>query len=130
MSVSNLSCSELVSKIGVPEVNAEFDKRFKAIFETLRDLTSAYTRDSSLTEWVMPLEDEWLAAQDQYKTVIHMALLNGNTRLVHWLIYSGCSINILDGIGQTPLAIALHMGHTITTNLFWNVEHQFETVSF
>ena len=100
MSVSNLSWSELVSKIGVPEVNAELDKRFKAIFETLRGLTSAYTSDSSLTERVMALKDEWLAAQDQYKrTVIHMASLNGNTRLVCCLIYSGCPINIRDGIG-------------------------------
>ena len=115
MSVSNLSWSELVSKIGVPEVNAELDKRFKAIFETLRDLTSAYTSDSSLTERVMALKDEWLAARNQYeRTVIHMASLNGNTRLVRCLIYSGCPINIRDGIGQTPLTIALHMGHTIT----------------
>ena len=115
MSVSNLSWSELVSKIEVPEVNAELDKRFKAIFETLRDLTSAYTSDSSLTERVMALKDEWLAARDQYeRTVIHMASLNGNTRLVRCLIYSGCPINIRDGIGQTPLTIALHMGHTIT----------------
>ncbi len=113
MTTSNLSWSELVSKIGIPEVNAELDKRFKAIYETLRDLTSAYTSDGSLTECVMAFKDEWLAARDQYeRTVIHMA--SYNTRLVRCLIYSGCLINIRDGIGQTPLTIALHMGHTIT----------------
>ncbi len=115
MTTSNLSWSELVSKIGVPEVNAELDKRFKAIYEILRDLTSAYTSDGSLTERVIAFKDEWLAARDQYeRTIIHMASLNGNTRLVRCLIYSGCPINIRDGIGQTPLTIALHMGHTIT----------------
>ena len=115
MNTSNLSWLELISQSGIPEVNAELDKRFKAIFETLRDLTSAYTSDGSLTERVMAFKGEWLAARDQYeRTVIRMASLNGNTRLVRCLIYSGCPINIRDGIGQTPLTVTLHMGHTIT----------------
>ena len=40
--------------------------------------------------------------------------MNGNTRLVRGLIYSGCPVNIRDGIGQTPLTHALHMGQTAT----------------
>ena len=46
--------------------------------------------------------------------MIHLASLNGNTRLVRCLVHSGCPINIRDGIGQTALTLALHMGHTIT----------------
>lgn len=45
---------------------------------------------------------------------MHMASMQGNTRLVGCLVYSGCPINIRDGIGQTPLTLALHMGHTAT----------------
>ena len=40
--------------------------------------------------------------------------MNGNTRLVCGLTYSGCPVNIRDGIGQTPLALALHMDQTVT----------------
>ena len=40
--------------------------------------------------------------------------MNGNTRLVRGLVYSGCPVNIRDGIGQTPWTLALHMGQTVT----------------
>lgn len=63
----------------------------------------------------MDLKSDWLPARDQYeRTVIHLASMNGNTRLVRSLAYSGCPINIRDGIGQTPLTLALHQGHSIT----------------
>ena len=115
MSLDSLNWSELITKIGVTEVNKELDKRFKSIFETLRDITSVYISDASLTERIISLKPEWLPARDQYeRAVIHLASLNGNTRLVRCLVHSGCPINIRDGIGQTPLTLALHMGHTIT----------------
>ena len=115
MSLDSLTWSALISSIGVTEVNEELDRRFKSIFETLRDLTSVYISDASLTERIKSLKPEWLPARDQYeRAVIHLASLNGNTRLVRCLINSGCPINIRDGIGQTPLTLALHMGHTIT----------------
>ena len=85
------------------------------MFEILCDLTSVYISDASLTEHVISLKTEWLPARDQYKkAVIHLTWLNGNTRLVQCLVHSGCLTNIQDGIGQTPLTLALHMGHTIT----------------
>ena len=115
MSLDSLTWSALISGIGVTEINEELDRRFKSIFETLRDLTSVYISDASLTERIKSLKLEWLPARNQYeRAVIHLASLNGNTRLVRCLIYSGCPINIRDGIGQTPLTLALHMGHTIT----------------
>ena len=63
----------------------------------------------------MALKSQWLPARDQYeRAVIHLASMNGNTRLVRGLIYSGCPVNIRDGIGQTPLTLALHMDQTVT----------------
>ena len=113
--MDKLDWKELVSDIGLSEVNVELDKRFRNIFETLRALTSVYGSDSSLTERVLASKSDWLPARDQYKrTVLHMASMNGNTRLVRSLAYCGCPINIRDGIGQAPLTLALHMGHTIT----------------
>ena len=113
--MDNLSWSQLVSKIGLKEVNTELDKRFNCLFEKLRDLTSVYTNDASLVERICSTKNEWLPASDQYKrAVLHVASLNGNTRLVRGLVFSGCPINVRDGIGQTPLTLALHMGHTIT----------------
>ena len=83
MSLDRLNWSELISKIGVTEFNKELDKRFLSIFETLRDLTSVYISDASLTERVKSLKTEWLPARDQYeRAVIHLASLNGNTRFV------------------------------------------------
>ena len=118
MNIDNLQWSELICKIGLQEVNKILDKRFEYIFTTLRDLASVFTSDRTLTERVSALKDEWFPARDQYeRSVIHLASLNGNTRLVRCLVYSGCPINIRDGIGQTPLTLALHMGHTITAKV-------------
>ena len=113
--MENPNWKELVSNIGLSEVNAELDKRFESTFKTLRDIASVCTTDNSLIERVIALKADWLPARDQYeRTVIHLASMNGNTRLVRGLIYSGCPVNIRDGIGQTPLTLALHMGQTVT----------------
>ena len=58
MSLDRLNWSELRSKIGVTEFNKELDKHFLSIFETLRDLTSVYISDASLTECVKSLKTE------------------------------------------------------------------------
>ena len=51
-------------------------------------------------------------AIDQYeRTVLHVAALNGNSRLVCSLINAGANISSKDGIGQTALTLALHMEH-------------------
>jgi hypothetical protein len=42
---------------------------------------------------------------------LHLAALNGNTKLVVGLINSGARINARDGIGQTALTLALHKEH-------------------
>ena len=43
--------------------------------------------------------------------VLHLAALNGNTRLVVGLIQCGARINAQDGIGQTALTLAHHKEH-------------------
>ena len=115
MNMDDVDWSQLICKIGLKEINETLDKRFKTIFETLRDISSVYTNDSYLIERLCSIKDEWFHARDQYeRSVIHVASLNGNTRLVRCLVYAGCPINGRDGIGQTPLTLALHSGHTIT----------------
>jgi ankyrin repeat protein len=94
MTMNNLDWPQLIAKIGLKEANTELDNRFNHIFATLRDLVSA--------------------ARDQYeRSVLHVASLNGKTRLVRCLIFSGCPINIRDGIDQTALTLALHGVHTL-----------------
>jgi ankyrin repeat protein len=113
--MNNLDWPQLIAKIGLKEANTELDNRFNHIFATLRDLVSACASDAYLSERITALKGQWLPARDQYEqSVLHVASLNGNTRLVRSLIFSGCPINIRDGIDQTALTLALHGGHTPT----------------
>lgn len=50
-----------------------------------------------------------------------LAAMSGNTRLVRGLVYAGAKINEEDGIGQTPLTLALHKGHTFTAKFLVDV---------
>jgi ankyrin repeat protein len=114
----NLDWPQLICKIGIKDVNKELDKRFNSVFGILRDIASVSTSDNYLTERINSLKATWFPARDQYeRSVLHVASLNGNTRLVRCLVYSGCPINLKDGIGQTPLTLALHMGHTVTAKV-------------
>jgi ankyrin repeat protein len=118
MNMDETSWSDLICKIGLKDENDELDKRFKVLYATLRDITSVYITDKSLTERITAIKKQWLPARDQYvRTVLHIAAMNGNTRLVRCLVYSGGLINIQDGIGQTPLTLALHMDHTATAKV-------------
>ena len=117
--MDDLYWSQLICKMGLKEVNKTLDKHFETIFETLRDISSVYTNDSSLIERLCSIRSEWLHARDQYeRSVLHVASLNGNTWLVRCLVYAGCPIDTRDGIGQTPLTLTLHSGHTITAKVF------------
>lgn len=111
---SSYTWDGLREKIGLEGANAELDKRITGIFNTLRDITSV-TSMNSLTQKVRELKYSWFPAIDQYeRTILHLAALNGNTRLVCALVDSGARINAKDGIGQSPLTLALHMDHSNT----------------
>ena len=110
------SCTwdDLREKIGLQGANAELDRRISGIFNTLRDITSVSSKNS-MTHKVRELKYSWFPAIDQYeRMILHLAALNGNTRLVCALVDSGARINAKDGIGQTPLNLALHMTHSNT----------------
>ena len=71
-----------------------------------------------LTHKVRELKYSWFPTIDQYeRTILHLAALNGNTRLICALVDSGARINAKDGIGHFPLTLALHMGHPNTAKL-------------
>ena len=111
----NASWDFLFGKIGIKDVNSELDDRFGKLLKTLRDLTSVTTNTSSLSVRIRALKDDWIQAKDQYlRTVLHVAAMDGNTRLCQALVHSGAFVNELDGIGQTPLTLALHKGHVST----------------
>ena len=113
--LSNSSWLVLVSNIGREEVNKELDKRSKAVFNNLCDLTSLCSSDESLFARILSIRDDWLPVRDQCeRNVVHMAAFKGNTRLVQCLVYSGAPLNEMDGIGQTPLTLSLHKGHANT----------------
>ena len=119
---SNSSWSDLVTQIGLVEVNEELDKRVKAVYETLYDLTTVCSSNCSLFERITALMDTWHPEKDKYeRNVVHFAAVNGNTRLVRVLIYAGCPINERDGIGQTALTLALHKGHANTAKFLIGV---------
>ena len=57
-----------------------------------------FTEDSLTREWTTPL---------------HVAVVGGHARTVHWLITeAGCCVHRKDSSGQTPLDIALRVGKT------------------
>ena len=115
------SWSELLPEIGVPEVNKELDERTKLIFDGLRHLASLCRRDNDLIQRVKAQSVEWLPARDQYlRSILHLAAFQGNTRLVKCLVYAGAEVNLDDGIGQTPLTLALHKGHDATSTFLIN----------
>jgi ankyrin repeat protein len=102
---------DLREKIGLEGANVELDRRISGIFNTLRDITSVSSKNI-LTRKVRELKYSWFPAIDQYeRTILNLAALNGNTRLVCALVDSGARINAKDGIGQSPLTLALHMGY-------------------
>ena len=108
---------DLREKIGLEGANVELDRRISGIFNTLHDITSVSSKNI-LTHKVCKLKYSWFPAIDQYeRTILHHATLNGNTRLVCALVDSGVRINAKDGIGQSPLTLILHMGHSNTAKL-------------
>lgn len=114
----NASWENLISRIGEKEVNKELDDRVSLIYRKLQELSSVCTRDLSLLNRIKASSDEWLPARDQYeRTILHLAAMNGNTRLVRFLVYAGGLINERDGISQTPLTLAMHKGHMITAKV-------------
>ncbi len=116
--MEHLEWPELICKIGIKDVNEELNKRFSSVIRLLQDIASVNTRENYLTERINSLKETWLPAQDQFeRSVLHVASMNGNARLVRGLVYSGCPINLKDGIGQTPLTLAIHMGHTVTAKV-------------
>jgi len=122
MNVSTLDWKHLIEEIGLPEVNEELDKRIKDIYRELQDLASICCRDNTLTERLKLQRQSWLAARDQFlRNVLHLAALDGNFNLVRCLVYSGGPINDKDGIGQTPLTLALHKGHKALSE--WLIEN-------
>jgi hypothetical protein len=112
MDVLTLDWTALIEQIGVPVVNEELDKKMKGIITELQDLASICSNDKSLTDRLKIQRQTWLPARDQYlRNVLHLAATDGNFNLVRGLVYSGGPINEKDGIGQTPLTLALHKGH-------------------
>lgn len=75
MNMDDSTWKELIRKIGLKDDNKELDERFKIVFETLRELTSVYTTDSSLTERIT-----------QYKTNGCLLVINTKEQLCTWLL--------------------------------------------
>ncbi len=116
--MEHLEWPELICKIGIKDVNEELNKRFSSVIRLLQDIASVNTCENYLTDRINSLKGTRLPARDQFeRSVLHVASMNGNARLVRGLVYSGCPINLKDGIGQTPLTLAIHMGHTVTAKV-------------
>ena len=106
------SWSDLRANVGLQQVNKELDERTNRISKTLRDITSVSCSNAELCNKIRDFKNDWYPATDQYeRTVLHLAALNGNTRLAVGLVYCGARINARDGIGQTALTLALHKEH-------------------
>lgn len=110
-----MNWAELLSKIGITEVNEELDRCTKQVYDGLRHLASVCTSNENLTARLKSQYGEWSPVRDQYlRSVLHLAAFQGNTRLVKCLVFACAEVNLTDGIGQTPLTLALHLGHNAT----------------
>ena len=88
------SWSDLRANVGLQQVNKELDERTNRIFKTLRDITSVSCSNAELCNKIRDFKNDWYPATDQYeRTVLHLAALNGNTRLAVGLVYCGARIN-------------------------------------
>ena len=98
----------LIANIGIPMVNEVLDSRMDHLFAKLQVLASSMS-DSGLVKKLEEKREEWQPAKDKYKrTVLHLAAMNGNTKLVRGLVLAGAHVNAKDGIHQTPLTLSLH----------------------
>ena len=130
--LESLSWDILIANIGLPLVNEVLDARMSGLFSKLQELTSLAFTSSALVTGLKERQGEWQPAKDQYeRTVLHLAALHGNTKLVRCLVLSGAHINAKDGIHQTPLTLSLHKNHINTAKLGANVSEIFfkETAS-
>ena len=92
------------------------------LFTKLQQLTSLSFTDSALIMGLKEKREEWQPAKDQYqRTVLHLAALNGNTKLVRCLVLSGAHVNAKDGIHQTPLTLSLHKNHINTAKFLLEI---------
>lgn len=120
--MNNIPWNEMISAIGDSKVNKELDEKTRAIYKSLQELSSLCLRDNNLLEKISSERDAWLPARDQYeRSILHLAAMDGNTKLVKCLVYCGALINERDGIGQTPLTLAMHMSQTVTAK--WLIEN-------
>ncbi|CAB4006399.1 ankyrin repeat domain-containing [Paramuricea clavata] len=104
--------AELINNISLKKANKELDRRTKQVFDGLRRLASVRMVDENLLSSIEDQYDVWAPARDQYlRSVQHLTAFEGNTRLVKCLVLTGAEINLQDGIGQTPLTLALHKSH-------------------
>lgn len=84
----------------------------KCLTDYAGQLASVCMVDENLITRIEAQYDAWAPARDQYlRSVQHLAAFEGNTRLVKCLVLAGAEINLQDGIGQTPLTLALHKSH-------------------
>ena len=105
----------LIEHIGLQRVNKVLDTRIGGIFKELQGLISLPISDLTLVVRIKENEEEWKPARDQFgRTVLHLAALSGNTKLVRCLVLAGAELNARDGIHQTALTLSLHRNHVST----------------
>lgn len=105
--MNELSWEELRAKIGVKEANEELDQRVQNIYNLLKQLEAVLSEKTLHRR--LCAEKDWLSAIDQYeRSILHLAAKDGHVKLAKALVHSGAHINVKDGIGQTPLTLALH----------------------
>ena len=120
--LESVSWDVLIANIGLPLVNEVLDARMSSLFIKLQELTSLTFTDSILIIELKEKREEWQPAKDQYeRTVLHLAALNGNTKLVRCLVLSGAHVNAKDGIHQTPLTLSLHKNHLNTAKFLLEI---------
>ena len=120
--LESVSWDVLIANIGLPLVNEVLDARMSSLFIKLQELTSLTFTDSTLIIELKEKREEWQPAKDQYeRTVLHLAALNGNTKLVRCLVLSGAHVNAKDGIHQTPLTLSLHKNHLNTAKFLLEI---------
>jgi ankyrin repeat protein len=116
---AELDCASwvtLIANIGLPLVNEALDSRINQLFIKLQELASSTLTNAALVMRLEEKQEEWQPAKDQYmRTVLHLAALNGNTKLCCCLVLAGAHVNAKDGIHQTPLTLSLHKNHINTS---------------
>lgn len=98
--------------IDLDKVDASFSKLHKAVYLNNEAKLVKYLAEISTSSGKKPPKHNVNALDSCHRSVLHLAAINGNLRIIKLLLAAGANVNIQDSDGRTPMIKAVECGHT------------------